>query len=886
VDFPAPDGTDPVPFKLRTEESKTPKPIPAINEAYQFEVLSLDVFDTVLKRRCHHPKDIFRFLEVRAIRELGLPRKPYALAREQAEALARETVRPDVSNEVTLEEIYEFVAKLCGLKAKEAEKLMALELALEKQYLYGDPRWVDLYSRLKKSGQRIVFVSDMYLKSDTIRDLLDGCGFPEAEVYVSCELHASKHEGTLQEKVVSALNVEPGSILHVGDNFHSDYLKTVHAGWQAFYWSPEYSYRPWYAETDPFVYNSHDLLSPRIMGEVSRLGLLRQEEDLDLVKKLGLELAGPFYLSYLLWVVREAKKDGVQKLLLIGRDGYYWEKTLRLISEKEDLGIEFSYLHASRKVFNFASYFTLDETAIEFLSTPNPALRVRDFIDRTGLDSSQFVEFMKMAGFDDPDEVLTTEMGGRYLQDHYQGQLEKLFRLLKPELETLFAEDRAGTLKVLKEAGYNHEDCAFVDIGWNGSCIRPFGRLLGLDQPEQIKAYFFGTWQEATQNSEHVQINSFFMHLGEPLDHFLLIRESVNLLESLNAAPFPTLLAFHSEGDEVVPTFSKHLKSGFSVEQQERLWAGAELFLRTILENGLPELGETPGHCYLFLTLNRLLREPAPSEVGVWGNILHSDGFGIEVYKRLVEPVDEKMTGPELMSAYKGSNWKRGFLSTLSNAQRQFVLERIEDQAPKTFEQLRSDLEYKIRQADELWGEKEQYKWQVNHLREMVSRLEKDVDKLQGDLKWKSQQTDEFWAENERNKAEARAREEELQLLRSDFEARQKELEALIAKLGSLENDLDEANRLAGQLHDQLEAASTREAGLTNQVSSFEEAVQSLNNQVATLEEEVQTLNNQIATLESERNSLQLELEQLRGYLAKRGNALKIFFSGKIPKKD
>ncbi|NDV62232.1 glycosyltransferase [Puniceicoccales bacterium CK1056] len=949
VDFPEPDGTDPIPFKLRTEESKPPRPIPDFSKDFKFEILSLDVFDTVLKRRCHHPKDVFKFLEARAVSELGLPEKPYALAREQAEALARKEVRPEISTEVTLDEIYPFVAKLCGLKKKQTKDLMALELALEAEYLYGDPRWIEYYRKLKESGQRVIFVSDMYLKTDTMRKILEGCGFPDPEVYVSCDLQASKHEGALQEKVVEKLGVKPASILHVGDNFHSDYLKTVHAGWQAFHWSREFGYIPWYAEVDPYIHNSHDLLSPRIMGELARLGMLDETTGEDLITKLGREVAGPFYLAYLLWVIQEARKDGVRKLLLIGRDGYYWEKTLQILAKKENLEIEFTYLHASRKVFNFASFFTLDDTAIEFLSTPNPALRVKDFIDRTGLDSSAFTEFIKMAGFDDPEEVLTNEMGGRFLEDNYQAQLEKLFRLLRPELELMFAEDRAGTLNVLKEAGYNHEDCAFVDIGWNGSCIRPIGRLLGLDKPEQVKAYFFGTWREVLKGSDHLKIKSFFMHLSEPLDHFRLIRESVNLLESLNAAPFPTLMAFHTEGDEVVPHFSKYLKSGFSIDQQERLWKGAKVFLDTVLENGLPETGESGGHCYLFLVLNRLLREPSQQEVKTWGAILHSDGFGIEIYKPLVEAVTPDLTGDALMAAYRGSNWKRGFLSSLSDTQRQFVIERIEDDSPKSFEKLRADLEYKIRQADELWGEKERYKWQVDNLTqtlsklektsnklqsdldyktqqadkfwkekeeykwraehsgEIISRLEKTAEKLQGDLDWKTKQSDEFWAENERHKIEAQSLKEQLQMIAQDQEVRLSYIATLESQITELKEQIISAGTREKEFYTALSETRARLSDVETEhgrqssyISTLEKSVESFERQVAELNEQIASagiredeLNavlsetqTHLSELESAHADLVAERDRLKALLLNRGKLLKVFFSGKIPEKD
>jgi glycosyltransferase involved in cell wall biosynthesis len=850
IDFPEPDRADPVPFRFRGEEPEPARAMPDFKSDYDYDILSLDIFDTVLRRRCHRPKDVFKFLEERAVRELGIPAHPYALAREQAEQLARKEVRPEITTEVTLEEIYGILAKLCGLKAAQKKALLNLELKIEGELLYGDPRWIDLYNTYKAAGQRIIFVSDMYLDSATVVKLLGDCGFADAEVYMSCEYHASKHEGVLQQKVAAKLGVDPGRILHVGDNFQSDYMKAIHAGWQAFHWSQEFNYTPMFAQVDPFIHDDKDLLSSRLMGEVERLGLIEPEPETDLFLKLGREIAGPLYLAYMRWVLSRAREDGVRKLLLIGRDGYYWEKALQLLPDGETEGLEFSYIHASRKVYNFASFHTLDEVALEFLKTPNPALRVRDFIERTGLSSDKYHESIRMAGFPDPEEVLTNEMGGQYLHPSTPHRLDKLLKLISPDLEELFARDREGTLSVLDKAGFSPKDCAFVDIGWNGSCIRPVGRLLGLDSSEPIKAYFFGTWKEASESdgAERVTMDSFFIHMSEPADKFQLVRESVNLIEALHAAPYPTLLAFQKKGDLSEPVFSNELKSGFSIEQQERLWKGAEQFLRAATGVPLPTSGNAGGHVYINLSLSRFLREPSPDEVKSWGSILHSDGFGIEVYKPIIEPVTDDLDGEQIMEAYRGSSWKRGFLSAISDSQRAYVLERIQPSNPKTFERLRADLEWKSRQADEFWGEKEKWKWEAGHYRERAEKLAGELAETKGHLEWKIKQCDEIWAE--KNNVAAK-------------------LEKHLAGLSKLE-----AARI--RLEDERDALKELVATKEETISKRDEAIRGLSDELAQKEEE-------IAHRRSELESLGKKLAHLEGILGDRLQLIKLVLGGKLP---
>ncbi len=736
IPMPPPDGTEGVPFRYREGDARPPAPMPDFLNEFDFKVLSLDVFDTVLRRRCHRPVDVFRILEQRA-RETGqLPDILVALARMEAESRARKTIRP----EVTLEEIYQTFGTVCGLSPDQTRALMELELSVEREMLYADPRWLETYDSCRKNGVRVVFVSDMYLSSATIRDLLAGCGFEDAEVFVSCEVKYAKHDGRLQPLVAEALGVNPGDILHVGDNFHSDVIRTLQAGWQAYHWSPRFNYVPWFAQVEPYYYAEEDLLSTRIMAEVGRLG--QQAGETGLTERLGREVAGPLYLSFLNWVLSEARADKVRKLILLGRDGYYWEKALRIMAGKQDLQVEFAYIHSSRKVLNFASFHTLDEAALEFLLTPNPSLTVRDYVNRTGLDAGSCTREMVQVGFADPEETLTNPAGGKYLKNHYAEQLRHLFMLLKPRLEDKFDRDRAGVKSLLDEAGYDPSDCAVVDIGWNASCTKALARLHQSGNDCPIRGYFFGTWKQAGEGNLPVSLKSFFVHLGKPLENADLLKESINWIESLNAAPYATLVTFDEVDGRLEPRFSGEMRGGFSMDQQAELWKGATGLIEAVTDFPLVNYGRHPGFNYLQLVLRRILREPTPAEAAAWGGLLHSEGYGIVSYTPLIVSIGEDTYGEELMRAYWSSNWRRGFLALLPEDKRQFVIERARPARPRTVDELQADLQWRKRQVDDFWNEKEGYKEDIANLKQANEALSRELEKLKTDHLWKSGEAD------------------------------------------------------------------------------------------------------------------------------------------------
>ncbi|MCC5840351.1 MAG: glycosyltransferase [Opitutales bacterium] len=785
ITIPPPFVRDMGPFHKRVDGRRGPRPLPDFRADFRFSVLSLDVFDTVLKRRCHHPRDVFRFLEERALAE-GFAAKPYALARARAEA----TIRERLGREVTLDEIHDELARLLGLPASERERLQGIEWALECEMLYPDPRWVALYKTYREAGMAVVFVSDMYLRGEEIARLLESNGFPGPRVFSSADLHLTKHDGQLLPEVARQLGVAPAEVLHVGDNFHSDCMRALQSGFQAHHWRSDYGYRPWYAEVAPDYFEPTDTLSARIMGLVREHGEQLPWTHDRLLGKLGYEAAGPLYLCFMLWVLAEAKKDGVRRLILLGRDGYYWEKTLRVLAESIAVELEFTYLHASRKVINFASFERLDEEALNFLLTPNPSLTVRDFIDRTGLRAEDYNDAIRMAGFTDPLQVLTREMGGQYTERGHAARLRRLFLLLEEDLKGLFLRDREGFQQQLREASFDPSESAFVDIGWQASSIKPMPQIVNPGQGH-LKAYYFGTWKEAATGKRPIRLKSFFMHLGQPAEHEALIRESVNWIESLHAAPFPTLLSLRVVEGKVQPEFSPVHRGGFSPNQQKAIWEGAEQFLRDVASRGLPATGARGGFAYIYLVLKRLVCEPTPAELAAWGDLEHSDGFGIEVYKPLVQPVEEGASPETLMAAYRGSSWRRGFLASLPDERRAFVLQRLETTKPKTYEQLVSDLNHKIQQNDALWAENARLKFEAS-VREKFDR--------------------------ERGATLQRTR-DDLDEARATHQRLQGDLDEARATHQRLQGDLDEARATHQRLQIQLDDACLRATEQTKEVN-------------------------------------------------------------------
>ena len=845
------------PFNKRDKD-----PVPA-GEFPQFdlegiELLSLDIFDTVLRRRCSAPRDVFDLLEANSgFLNKGIPVKNLAIGRAQAERTARTGKK---GGEVTIDQIYAVLRDLMGLGKKVADGLMQLEWELEQAILYPDPRWKAFIEQVSSEGLRTVFLSDMYYPADQLKALLERYGFSSPEVYVSCDFQSSKHLGNLQPLIAERTGVPADRIFHIGDNFYSDYIQSVNAGWKAYYWSQDHNYQPWVDQISPFYYSKDDCISKRIIGVV-RASQDNPELGFSLLDRLGYEVVGPLYFSYLNWVVRTARKDGIRRLVLLGRDGYYWEKALDEMNAIEPLGLDYVFMHSSRKVLNFGTFSGLDEDAMRFLLTPNPSLRVKDFINRTGLNAQDYEELIQFVGFDDPEEVLSNELGGQFLKPDSERKLRAMFLGLRNELEAIFDSQKKALNQLLKEVGFDTRDSALVDIGWNASSVHCLSRLFEGDA-EKVRGFFFGTWGTAIENRlQDCNFKSYFVHLEEPADHALLIRESVNWIESLNSAPFPTLLSLEVKKGKVQPVFAEGETTGFAVADQEKIWNSARSFIHDVMkEVREEEWTETSGTTYLYLVLSRLLREPSPSEVDAWGDLLHSEGFGLGVYKKLIDRVPGDADPSQLMSAFDSSNWKRGFLSTVQDHQAKYIQERCWNPEEVSMDELRGQLAWKTRQADQYWSERERYKAEAEANAAGVDRLREDLIEVQKKALWQEKEMAEAREALRNREGELHEANEKVRKLWEENRKFVQEIEQAREVITTRESDLHEANEKVRKLWEENRQF----------VGDIEQARELIRNR----EGELHEANEKVRKLWEENQQFVQEIEQARELIRNRESEL------------
>lgn len=200
------------------------KIIAAVDKA---DVVSFDIFDTLIKRNVARPHDIHDVVARRAPSNLIQDKANWRNVRVNAEHAARKATS---NEEITLGEIY---AQIGFLSDEQRKELMGLEEATELDYCVANPPLKSVYEHALSTGKHVIITSDMYLSRSIIEQILKNAGFTGYEkLFLSSELMLTKQKGSVFN-LLKETYPKPQVIFHIGDNPRGDYLSALFHGLDA-----------------------------------------------------------------------------------------------------------------------------------------------------------------------------------------------------------------------------------------------------------------------------------------------------------------------------------------------------------------------------------------------------------------------------------------------------------------------------------------------------------------------------------------------------------------------------------------------------------------------------------------------------------------------------
>ena len=196
--------------------------IDAVAARAERRVLSLDIWDTLLRRDCHPDET-----KLRAARAVWLRCSPGTVALRsfhpidvfETRRLAEAAVA-DACHEYSFINVAREWARLLNLTSLDVPAIIEIEEAVEREATFADATMTQVVDAWP--GRKIC-ISDFYLSADSLRILLKQNGFATIDaVYVSSDIMKTKRDGTLFDHVLAAEKLSADDVLHVGDNRVAD----------------------------------------------------------------------------------------------------------------------------------------------------------------------------------------------------------------------------------------------------------------------------------------------------------------------------------------------------------------------------------------------------------------------------------------------------------------------------------------------------------------------------------------------------------------------------------------------------------------------------------------------------------------------------------------
>lgn len=463
------------------------------------EVISFDLFDTLLARKVLSYNDVFELmncqLESRGILIDDFAKKRLAFEKELS-----------YEDAPTLVDIY---TRLLGDEYKFAPyELADIEWQIDKTTFVLREDMQEVLQYAKSVGKTTVLTSDSYYDMEQIRSLLEGFNIDYFDkLFVSCECGVSKTIG-LYEKLVN--DYQGKKILHIGDDEWADDEMATRAGINTF---------RIYSGMDIYDFLGGMELKYHIesISERVKLGLFisrifnspfqfeERSNDLSVSssKDIGYLFCAPIITDFIHWMKDKILEQGFDNIFFCARDGYLLQKLYNKIDAKSN------------------TYY--------FLTSRTAAIRA-------GMENKEDVEYVdSMKYFGSQDE----EMNVRYGISSCNNSSDRVKSIL--ERATILRENYK---KYIGSLDLSNDNIAMFDFVAKGTTQLFLERLFS----QHIKGFYFLQLEPEFMSDKGLDIEPFYSDDNKDKSS---IYDNYYILETILTSPYSQVNEFDNMGSPI-----------------------------------------------------------------------------------------------------------------------------------------------------------------------------------------------------------------------------------------------------------------------------------------------------------------------------------------------
>lgn len=505
------------------------------------KVYSFDIFDTCFVRACGSPHNVFDLLAYRILGNYSDEslRADFALIRIGGEKKAR--ILSD-KEEISLTDIYT-CCDFRGITNVSNAEIAKTEIEIEREQLVPVYAICEQIKKIHQEGNSVIYISDMYLPQEFLRELLVHHGFWQGgdKLYVSSACGKTKQTGSLYRHIATENNLCFRQWHHCGDNRYSDYHVPRRMGIKATLIRHKDSLYERFLQNQDYV--SGFFVNQHLAGisKAVRLSFPTTPQ-----YAFAANLIAPLYVAFVYHILQDAARRNIEKIFFLARDGYILYQIAKQL-EVEFPDIEIKYLYVSRSSLYLPGLPEITSEALD-------SLRKTAF----GFTNENALDILK--------NFVTPETIGRIEQIMPQNSDNDLFAdsNVLNVLTAYYKEQRNLVLKYFVQEGLadNSHNVAIVDVRGTRSCQQAINTILQQGNYSSVTGYYL----EVLSNRKTVREagNYYALYYGERMlssSNLKYICELASILEQyFSASPHKRTIAYKEINGNVQPVFEESEK--------------------------------------------------------------------------------------------------------------------------------------------------------------------------------------------------------------------------------------------------------------------------------------------------------------------------------------
>ncbi|MBR4153713.1 MAG: glycosyltransferase [Selenomonadaceae bacterium] len=363
----------------------------------QAEIISFDVFDTLLMRCVAKPYHVNEIIRLKVEDLLGKS-FDFPNLRVKAEELARQKKGGDV----TLDEIYKSFGELTKLNDEICEIIRELEVSTELDLILPREKVVAWFREALRRGKEVWLISDMYLQTPDLERLLRKCGVEGyTKLLISCETGMRKDTAAIWNYLAKQNLNRVGKLIHFGDNEMSDIQLVCDRGFGGYHLMSAINL----LSQVPFGRNLLEQSNYKMSlyaGILLGVVLAKKFQDpfrlcndltggsgrliIKSFRDLGYWFYGIPLLTFMLWLIRKTRLDDINRIFFLARDGYFLQTFYEFITKLLNIEpLPSDYFYSSRRAVSIASIREISQAKrlirLKFQGTLNHFFKVRFGLD-------------------------------------------------------------------------------------------------------------------------------------------------------------------------------------------------------------------------------------------------------------------------------------------------------------------------------------------------------------------------------------------------------------------------------------------------------------------------------------------------------------------------